>query len=158
MRSGASGVAMDPSPEARVRFVERLLATIRAWAEHAPVRGLALVGSYARGGAREDSDVDLIALVEQPHSFVLGDWLQEIDWSGLGAAPTESRPVQYGVTWSLHVLLENGLVVEFGCAPLSWASGRPIDAGTRQVMSEGRRVLHDPDGLFGALLAGGASA
>ena len=66
---------MSPSPEDRIQFVERLLAAILAWVEHASVRGLALVGSYARDAAREDSDVDLVMLVESPDSFVRGGWL-----------------------------------------------------------------------------------
>jgi hypothetical protein len=61
----------------------------------------------------------LSSLVESPESFLTASWLDEIDWSRLGAGPVASRFVQYGVVWSNHVRLDSGLDVEFGFAPLS---------------------------------------
>ena len=47
--------------------VERLLRQVVAWAaEQDEVQAVVLVGSYARGDARADSDVDLVLLVEDP--------------------------------------------------------------------------------------------
>jgi hypothetical protein len=141
-------------PADRLELVERLLSAIRAWIElgHA-VRGLALVGSYARGMARPDSDIDVLLLVENPAAFPAGGWLDEIDWPRIGASPADSRLIQYGVVWSNHVRLDNSLEVELSFAPLSWAAARPLDLGTRQVISDGCRILYDPDGLLGAACA-----
>ncbi len=46
------------------------------WASAQPdVQAIALVGSYARGAARVDSDVDLVILTDQPQKY-----LEEITW------------------------------------------------------------------------------
>jgi predicted nucleotidyltransferase len=34
------------------------------------MQGVALVGSYARGEAREDSDIDLVILTSQPQNYL----------------------------------------------------------------------------------------
>jgi uncharacterized protein len=136
------------------QFVERALSEIRAWVECEPAaRALALVGSYARSAAHEDSDVDLLILVEDSQSFVRETWLEEIDWRRLGASPAATHVAQYGVVWSSHVQFDNGLEVEFAFAPLSWAAARPLDTGTRRVISDGFRILYDPDGLLAAACA-----
>jgi nucleotidyltransferase-like protein len=145
---------MTSPPDNRSQFVERALSEILAWVEREEaVRGLALVGSYARGAAHQDSDVDVLILVEDPESFVSQRWLDEIDWRRLGASPSAPHVAQYGIVWSSHVQLDNGVEVEFGFAPLSWAGARPLESGTRQVISDGCRILYDPDSLLGAACA-----
>jgi uncharacterized protein len=145
---------MRSPPDNRSQFVERALSEILSWVEREQAaRGLALVGSYARGAARPDSDVDVLILVEDAASFVSQRWLDEIDWRSLEASPVATRVAQYGVVWSRHVQLDNGLEIELGFAPISWAGDRPIDSGTRQVISGGCRILYDPDGLLGAACA-----
>jgi hypothetical protein len=114
---------------------------------------LALVGSYARDAARQNSDVDVLILVEDLKLFLVQGWFDEIDWPSLGALPVDTRFVQYGVIWSNHVRLDNGLEVEFSFAALSWAAARPLDLGARQVISDGCRILYDPEGLLGAACA-----
>jgi hypothetical protein len=140
--------------EDRGQFAERLLTTIRAWVKSEPkLRGLALVGSYARGEAGKDSDIDLIVLVDDPQNYCAANWTSAITWEQLGARPSDWSVVQYGVTWSKHVRLDNGVEVEFGFAPLSWTATAPLDAGTRQVLSGGCRILYDPDTLFETVCA-----
>jgi hypothetical protein len=145
---------MTSPSDNRSQFVELALSEILRWVGRSQaVRGLALVGSYARGAAHRDSDVDLLILVEDPESFVSQRWLDEINWRGLGASAAAAHVVRYGGVWSSHVRLDNGLEVEFCFAPLSWAAARPLDSGTRQVVSDGCCILYDPDGLLGALAA-----
>ena len=46
----------------------------------------------------------------------------------------------------------SGLEVELDVGTPAWASVDPVDPGTRKVVSDGMRVLHDPDGLPAGLV------
>jgi hypothetical protein len=48
--------------------------------------------------------------------------------------------------------IPSGLEIELGVGTPRWASVEPIDAGTRKVVTDGMRVLHDPDELLGRLV------
>ena len=134
---------------------ESVLKAVLAWAaSNDAIRGVALVGSRARGTARPDSDIDLVLVVVDPEAFRADDsWLDAIDWKSTGVGPTTRRDALYGALWSRHVRVDDGLEVEFGFAPLSWATRDPPDPGTARVISDGCRVLYDPDAMLAA--AGG---
>ena len=132
--------------------LEQILAPISAWARsRSDIHGLALVGSWARGLARRDSDIDLMLLVPEPQKFRSDDhWLTEIDRAGGRLA--DWHDAEYGSAWSRHVALEPHCQIEFTfCAP-SWAATDPIDAGTANVVSGGCRILVDKMQLFSNLL------
>jgi hypothetical protein len=57
----------------------------------------------------------------------------------------------YGVVWSRRLWLSLGAEVDFSFAPVAWASIAPLDAGTRRVIADGCRILHDPAGSLGRL-------
>ena len=130
--------------------IAQLVDTVAAWASaHDGIVGLALVGSHARNDANAESDVDLVLLAPNPTEFRESfAWLNEINWSSLGLSVTSSRDAQYGVVWSRHVQLSNGMSVEFSFAYPSWAATSPCDPGTRSVVSRGCRVLFDPRQLL----------
>jgi predicted nucleotidyltransferase len=113
------------------------------WAEAQPgVVALALVGSYARGVAGPDSDVDLMILCEQPERYV-----QETGWVRC-FGPVERWAVEdWGNVSSVRVWYSGGPEVEFGLAAPDWAA-QPLDEGTRRVLADGFLVLHDPRGLL----------
>jgi len=132
---------------------ETVLKAVLAWAEaQHKIRAVALVGSRAGTSPRPDSDIDLVVLCADPQAF-RDDlcWLDAINWKLTGVCPSTHRDVQYGALWSRHVSLDDGLEVEFGFAPLSWANWSPLDAGTKRVVSGGCRILHDPDKLLADL-------
>src|SRR6266542_5736970 len=93
----------------------RLLQAVTAWASaRNDIIGLALVGSYARGTANAESDIDLVLLTPAPNAFRESlNWLTEIDWSSLGVSVNSTRDAQYGAVWSRHAQLSNGVRVEF---------------------------------------------
>jgi hypothetical protein len=131
--------------------IEHIIRTVLAWATAQPkIRAVALVGSHARGTARQDSDIDLVLLVTDPRGFRADTtWIEQIDWQALDRRPQKWQDEDYGVAWSRRIWLAAGSVqVELTFAPLSWANVDPPDAGTRQVISGGCRILHDPDGLL----------
>ncbi len=109
-----------------------------AWASLAQdVHGIALVGSYARGAARDDSDIDLVILTEQPRSY-----LDDLKWIERFGIPERHQTEEYGKLVSLHVWYQNGVEVEYGITTPDWAA-MPLDAGTQEVMRGGIQVLFE---------------
>ena len=122
-----------------------LLDRVVSWARARPdVRGVALVGSWARGDAGPDSDLDVVLLTTSPEAYMDStpwpdaELVETRDWGGL----TERR-----------LRLPSGLELELDIAPLAWASTDPLDEGTRRVVRDGMRILHDPDRLLEKLAA-----
>lgn len=132
---------------------EQVAHAVVRWAKaRQDVRGVALVGSSARGTARPDSDIDIVILAAAPAVFRADlSWLGSIDWPAAGTRVGSWRDEDYGAVWSRHVRLDTQLEVEITFAPLTWANLAPLDSGTRAVIAAGCRVLHDPDGLLGRL-------
>jgi GrpB-like predicted nucleotidyltransferase (UPF0157 family) len=137
------------TPQVRQARVGRLLERATAWARQRPdVRGLALVGSWARGAARPDSDVDLVVLTTDRDRYLAGD-----DWAaGLGASRVVHTQ-EWGRLTERRLVLDGDLEVEVGVTEPGWAATDPLDPGTRRVVSDGMRILHDPDGRLAALAA-----
>ena len=80
------------------------------WAsDQVDVQGIALVGSYARGTAREDSDIDLVILTDQP-----GKYLGELRWIERFGTVEKHQTEDYGKLISLRVWYQNGVEAEFG--------------------------------------------
>jgi len=134
--------------DARAAEVEWVMQRAAQWARTQPdIRALLLVGSWARDAARPDSDVDLVVLTTTPEWYSPdGAWTRE-----LGAVAI-SRVQQGGAIAERRIVLPSGLEVEVGIGPLSWAQIDPVDAGTRRVVTDGCRILHDPDGQLQRLL------
>ncbi len=131
-----------------------LLALFVRWAAtDERIVAVALVGSYARGQARPDSDVDLVALTSDPDSFRLEtDWVGAIAWDKADLQVTGWEDKDYGLIWSRHIGLSNGLTVEVGFGPPEWAAIAPADEGTRRVVEDGYSILLDPSGLLNRLV------
>jgi hypothetical protein len=121
------------------------LGRVREWAQHADIRAVALVGSYATGKAQTDSDVDTVLVVDSVESYLADTrWL-----SAFGVVRTIERG-DYGLVQSLHVVYEGLPEIEWGLTDLRWVSP-PFDEGTLDVIRAGFRSVHDPAGLLLAL-------
>jgi predicted nucleotidyltransferase len=127
--------------------VDGLLGSIVEWAAgRTDIEGVALVGSWARGSARDDSDVDVVILTTQPSLYLANN-----DWSiGLGVTSL-SRAISWGALTERRARVGSGLDVEFGIAMPSWAGIDPVDPGTRRVVADGLRILYDPRGILARL-------
>ncbi|MDX6590016.1 MAG: uncharacterized protein QOI84_1290 [Solirubrobacterales bacterium] len=135
--------------EERAKEVEGLLERLAAWAKQRPdVRALALVGSQASGTPRADSDVDVVLLTDSPARYIEHD-----DWLASVGGARFVNTAEWGPLTERRFALRSGLEVELGIGAPAWASLRPVDAGTRRVVSDGMRVLYDPEGLLAALAA-----
>jgi predicted nucleotidyltransferase len=127
--------------------VTDFLHRVTAWAASQPtISGVALVGSYARGEARADSDIDLVLLCTEPASLLI-----DTSWLHLFGAVERCQTEDWGLVQSLRVHYRESFEVEFGITSRVWAA-LPVDPGTQHVVAHGMRLLMDRDGLLGRLL------
>lgn len=135
------------SPE-RAAEIDEVIDRITRWARgREDIVGLLLVGSCARNAARPDSDIDVVLLTTDESRYLLEDaWAVKL---GLGPIRTQS----WGAMTERRCSTASGLEVELGIGSPAWARTDPIDHGTRRVVTDGARVLHDPAGVLADLLA-----
>lgn len=125
---------------------EAFLFAFERWARaQADIEGVGLVGSYARGAATEESDVDLIILTTKQERYFLDQ-----TWASLFGETGRSQVEEWGKLRSLRIHYKSGLEVEYGFSTPEWA-GSPLDEGTLRVVSDGIKILYDPNGLLGGL-------
>jgi predicted nucleotidyltransferase len=131
--------------------IEKFLAQVKQWAEQQPdIQGILLVGSYARGTARPDSDIDLVVMTTSPHRY-----LDSISFADHFGSLSKWQKEDWGTVTSLRVWYRDGLEVEYGFALSDWAS-QPLDSGTLQVISSGAQIVYDRDGSLRWLSRGSA--
>ena len=133
------------------QHAERIIEVARQWARaQKNILAVALVGSCARKTARPASDIDLVMLTYEPTSFRTDTtWCHAIDWAAVNARPLKCKDEDYGLLWSRRLLLDyNGGEIEFGFVSPAWADVHPVDTGTRRVIADRCRVVHDPRGLL----------
>jgi predicted nucleotidyltransferase len=93
-----------------VEGLRDFLTGFLSWASEQPdVQGIALVGSYARGAARDDSDIDFVILTDQPHQY-----LEDVAWIDRFGLVEKHQTEDYGKLTSLRVWYQNGMEVEYG--------------------------------------------
>ncbi len=134
--------------EERTDEVRSLLATLRGWAQERPdVVAVGLVGSWAHGDARMDSDVDVVLLTESQMSYRENEaWVYQM--GGVGLVWTR----RWGTVTERRFALPSGLEVDLVVAPPSWAATDALDEGTRRVVTDGVSVVYDPKGVLAGLL------
>ena len=123
--------------------ISRLLTDVKRWALcEDRIAAVILVGSYARGEARPDSDVDFVIITQHARSYVSAPQFT----SQFGVCIRKSIE-QYGKVVSIRACYQGGLEVEYGMAELDWAS-LPLDVGTRRVLEDGYIILADKQRVF----------
>jgi mannose-6-phosphate isomerase-like protein (cupin superfamily) len=134
--------------EERANEVGALIARLDGWARGRPeVVAVGLVGSWARGEARMDSDLDVVLLAEDREPFVRDDaWVHALAGTGL------VRTRGWGPVTERRFVLPSGFEVELGVAPPTWAATDPVDGGTRRVVTDGMSIVYDPEGLLARLM------
>jgi hypothetical protein len=126
----------------RLDEVTEVVATARAWAGRTPaVAAVLVVGSYAYGRPRPDSDLDLVLVTSDPAALSSDDaWVATV----LGAGATARREQDWGPLRERRFRRSTGLDVELGITPVSWLDV-PVDAGTARVLRDGCTVVLDRD-------------
>jgi hypothetical protein len=123
-----------------MRNIEPFLETFNHWAaNHADNVATVLVGSYARGAAHAESDVDLMIVTETPQVY-----LQDNTWLETFGQITQMSDEDWGLVKTKRVFYADGLEVEFNITTAEWVNIDPIDDGTHRVITDGVRILSDP--------------
>jgi len=133
---------------------DKLISRVTAWSERDDrVLALGLCGSYGRGEARTDSDIDFCILTPNPPSL-LDDraWIYELGDNARLDGPVED----YKLVQSLRVFYGT-TEAEFGVTDQAWANP-PIDPGTAAVINDGLKILYDPEGRLGSAVANAATS
>ena len=120
-------------------FIEHFTHWVSARSD---ILATALVGSHARNAAREDSDVDLVIITNDPQKY-----LTQTEWTGTFGIVAKQQIEEYGMLTSLRVWYESGLEVEYGFTIPAWAQ-TPLDEGTREVIEGGMQILFERAALF----------
>jgi predicted nucleotidyltransferase len=132
----------------REREISHLSQAIAEWARsREDVRAVALVGSWARGRPRHDSDLDLVLLTTSPLRYIQTDkWAHDVGADAIVATRS------WGVVTERRLRMPTGLEVEVGVAGPAWAWIEPIDPGTAAVTAGGLVALYDPVGILERLI------
>ena len=135
---------MKPSPSNNQLKV--FLKVFLQWVESQRLVEVAiLVGPHARGGVRQDSDIDLVLLCTEYESY-----LEDVSWINDFDKPVSVRLKDYGKLTSVCVFYEEGPQVEFGFTQLDWLV-LPLDAGTVGVLRNGFQIVYDRSRKYSAL-------
>jgi predicted nucleotidyltransferase len=127
---------------------ESFIDSVRRWAEvRNDILALAVVGSYARGDARADSDIDLVLICSDPTRY-----LADPSWASAFGKVNDHVVEDWGLVQSVRVFYQDGPEVEFGIAGTGWTE-IPPDPGTAAVVLDGCSNLLDRDGRLSRLLA-----
>jgi predicted nucleotidyltransferase len=73
------------------------------------IQAVALVGLYTAGTARDDSDIDLVLLTEEPQKY-----LEDVKWIERFGLVQKHQTEDYGKLISIRVWYQNGVEVEYG--------------------------------------------
>jgi hypothetical protein len=131
---------------------DQIVATFCRWVNaQVPLRALAIVGSWARGDARPDSDLDVLVLTNDMTWATSAEWLRDPKLGLTEQTITSAQREVHGIARSWRLLL-GASEVDLTFADISWANSSPIDCGTWRVLSGGIKVLVDKDGLLKALI------
>ena len=137
-----------PTTIAGVR-VRTLLAAIHAWAADRPdVVAVALVGSWTRGAARPDSDVDLVLVVRD-----VAGYLAFPAWLDAFGKRTDTAHELTGALPTLRVWYADGPEVEFALSTPTEMAAAPVAHAAADLVYGGMVALYDPEAALARLVA-----
>jgi len=133
--------------------LDKILNLTLEFAEgNSEILALGLCGSWARGTAKMDSDIDLSILVKDKLRFKNTDWTEDLEFEKINESIEYFKDKVYGEVWSRHVFLNSNTEIEFAFADRSWADTENLDEGTRKVVSDGFKILYDPEQILNKLV------
>lgn len=122
---------------------DEFIASIKNWGELSEeINAIVLVGSYARGTAKQSSDIDLVIITTEKEKLLSNSYV----FNQFGKPMKTSREY-YGAVTSIRIWYEDSFEVEYGITDINWISV-PLDYGTHRVLSDGYRVIVDKLNCF----------
>lgn len=129
-------------------MIEVFLQKLKSWsARQSDILAVVLIGSWARGTARTDSDIDIVIISTNPTKLLTEqNWLSE-----LGSIKSITRE-DWGLMQSLRVIYMDGREIEFGITTKQWISEDEIELDTGKILSNGAQIIFDRYNLFASLI------
>lgn len=123
--------------------ISSFINDIKQWGnKNDDIRSIILVGSYARGEERDDSDVDLVIITSDTNKYLNNNFIDNF-----GKVEKYSKE-DWGRVTSIRVWYSSsGFEVEFGITTPIWIE-KPLDDGTLRVLSDGYKVILDKEDYF----------
>ena len=134
----------------RLREYTEVRNAVVEWAGGQPdIKGVAVVGSWARSEPRMDSDVDLVILTSEKAPYLVSE-----EWAPIAVSQTAEliRTQEWGPVTERRIRVASGLEIEFGFVSPQWAKTDPVDPGTAGVVVDGCIPLLDRDELLKKLV------
>lgn len=126
---------------------DSLIMQFKEWAIHQlDIKGIALVGSFARGDFHSESDVDLVIITPTKDSII-----QSIHDNFTFNKIVRFEIEEWGILTSLRVYYSGGLEVEYGVVSGDWVR-EPLDKGTKNVVSNGFKVILEKEKIFESVI------
>lgn len=120
-----------------------LLENFKEWSERqSHIKGVAVVGSIARGDFHSKSDVDL-TIISTNKDFTLESIKHDFNFGNSKSNAHED----WGILTSLRIFYDNGLEVEYGVTTDQWVK-EPLDEGTKNVVKNGFKVITEKEDIF----------
>lgn len=106
------------------------------------IDSIIVVGSYARGQQKPESDLDLVIITSNKAKF-----FQNHDFVAQFGKATKIQTEFYGAVTSVRATYEDSSEIEFSIADATWVE-KPLSASTSQVLRRGFKVLVDKRSQF----------
>ena len=152
-RADGQQLHRDPDPGEVARGYEAIIERFVAWANaEERIRAAAVIGSRARADHAADvwADLDIVVLATAPEQYARGaDWPARLGEPWI--AFVESTPG--GEALERRVLFAGGLDVDFAFFDVRRAHEAAFIDVARTVISRGKRILVDKDGVLARLEA-----
>ena len=111
------------------------------------IKGVLVVGSFAREEQNKDSDLDIMILSDDYENYINNQ-----NWVSNFGDIKSSKVEDWGAVKTVRVFYKNGDEIEFNFSDRTWANINPIDEGTRKVMCDGFKVVYDSQLLLARLI------
>ncbi len=129
--------------------MQHIIDKLESWSRKQPeLKASAVIGSYASGKARPDSDLDLVLITSAPKKY-----LESTEWLSEFGATSSLELEDWGLVQSWRAVFDDGSEVEFCITTEEWCSNEQINDGTGRVISNGVRIIHDPDQILENLVS-----